>query len=86
MPEKARNLGNSHLDLTHISLVAQPGRDLGVIGALEEQLDGLNKVQAGLLNAVALAGDVELRAERDEALPFTLENASQNAGALHGGG
>lgn len=57
--------------------------DLGPIRGLKIQLDRFNKVLPGLFDGVALAGDVQFRAEGDEPFAFTLQHARELAGLLH---
>jgi hypothetical protein len=51
----------------------QPLSKLRFAGGLEEQLERFLKVRPGLLDRVALAGDVDFGAQRYEAVTLALD-------------
>src|SRR5512140_3327592 len=59
-PDSTRSLPNGNLDRGHVHFATQPPFDLFGAGLLEEQFECLDEVRAGLLDGLALAGDVEL--------------------------
>ncbi len=58
-----RNPPNGDVEVGDVDLPVETAGDLVGAGYLEEQAEGLLKVSACLLDAVAPAGDVQLRAE-----------------------
>ena len=81
-PDKRRSLPNHHLDVRNEHLGAQPAGDFRLVRGLEEQLQRFDEVGPCGLDGVALARDVELRAECDVRVVFPLDNRSQVAGGL----
>ena len=67
-----RNLPNRNLNLRDEYLAARATHDLFRRSAFEEKFNRLAQVIAGLLDGVALAGDIQFRAERDEPVPLAL--------------
>src|SRR5215471_4720985 len=84
-PEKTRSLGNAYLDRGYVHLTAQALGDFGLVGGFEEELHGLDEIRPSLLDRVTLARDIQLRAQRHEAVAFALNHARQLAGGLHEG-
>src|SRR5579883_1470650 len=82
-PESTRNLPNGDLQTSDEDLVVEPLLYLGRIGTLEEQLQRLGQVALGILDGIALAGDVQFGAEGNIAVSLALDNGSQLMGALH---
>ena len=74
---RTSSLVNGNLEARHVDLVVQPPVDLVLRGSFEEQLHAFLKVGSGFLNGLALTGDVQFRAERDEVLPLSLDECCQ---------
>jgi len=62
---------------------AESPLNFGWVGALQKQLQRLDQVAACVLDAVALAGDVEFRAKRDKPAPLPLDQARQLVNLFH---
>jgi hypothetical protein len=69
-----RNLPTGYLDLRDKDLAAQPLLDLFRRCTLKKQLKRLSEIIPSGLNAIALAGDVQLRAKGNETIPFSLDD------------
>jgi len=82
-PERTRSLPNRDLEACHVELGVQSLLDLGWTGRLEKQLKCFDEISPGLLNSVALAGDVELRAERDIAIALPLDQRGHLLDLFH---
>lgn len=82
-PERARTLPNRNLDLCYKQVRMKPLLDLRGIGGLKEQCQRLDEVGAGFFQGVALAGDIELWAQRYVAVTFTFDYGCQAARLLH---
>jgi hypothetical protein len=76
-PESTRSLPNGDLDLGH-EHVARPA-SLNFFGAraFEEKFEGFLEVAFRFFDALALAGDVEFRAMRDETSSFGRDDRRQ---------
>lgn len=53
------------------------------VGNLEEKLDRLGEIFAGLLNGVPLAGNIQLWTERDVALPLLFNHGGELLDLFH---
>src|SRR5262245_22623852 len=81
-PERTRRLPTDSVEARDEDVVLQSAPDLCRVGALEEELDSLLQVRSSFLDGRALARDVELRAERDEAPALTRDDRGE-AGGTH---
>ena len=57
-----------------VDLSVEALRDLLWTRGLKEKAEGLAQVGTRFLNAVALAGDVQLRTERDEPIALSFDD------------
>ena len=73
-PERTRSLPKQNLNLRHEDFLVKPSGDFGRRGCLEEQRERFNEVGSRFFNRRALAGNVEIRAERDETIIFTFDD------------
>ncbi len=73
-PERMRSLPNRNLHSGNVNFFVHTRLNLFGGCSLEEQLKGLSKVQAGLFDCIALAGDIKFRAKRYVSALFTLNN------------
>ena len=83
-PESGRNLPNTDLDTSHEDLSGEAFLDLGRVGGLEEELQGLDEVGASLLDRGTLAGDIYLGAEAHVAIALPQEDGRELVGGRHG--
>src|SRR5262249_36934371 len=81
--DSMRSLCNRDLDRGDVDLAVQAFGNLGRTRRLEEQLNGFLKVGARLLDRVALAGDIDLRTQRHEAIAFALDQRRQSSPFAH---
>jgi hypothetical protein len=72
-PESLRNLPTANLDLGNEDLSAEAFLDFRRGSAFEKQLYRIAEVVPRLFDGAALAGDVQFRAEGDEAIAFTVD-------------
>src|SRR3546814_806472 len=79
LPDSTRRLGNRHLDGGDVYLLVQPLANLGRRSGLEEQSQCFDQVVTRLLDAVALTGDIQLRAVRHVPVVLAFDNGSQLA-------
>src|SRR3954454_9108369 len=82
-PERMRNLPDRNIQARHKDLGMQTFSHFGRRGGLEEQRERFREVVTRLLDGVALASDVKLRAERDVAVAFTLDDCGKLLGPFH---
>ena len=77
------SLPNWDLDLghEHVAMVSSP--HLGRVCCFEKQRQCFDQVCPGLFDRRALAGDVEFRTQRDEAIVLSLDDGGQALSALH---
>ena len=68
-PERVPSLPNLHVERCDVELALEALPDLTVARSLEEEGDSLLDVMASLLDAVALAGNVEFGAQGNVAVP-----------------
>jgi len=76
-PERTRSLPNLYLESGNKHFPVLPAVDLSLVGSFQEQFNCFLKVLAGGLDGVALAGNVELRAQSDIASTFALNNGRE---------
>jgi len=74
-PERVRSLPNGHLDRGYVDFAAQSLLDLRRIGGFKEELQRFDQVSSRLLDGLPLAGKIQLRTERDVAVPLTHDEA-----------
>jgi hypothetical protein len=82
-PEKTRSLPNFYLESRDKNFSVSSALDLTLVSGLQKQFNGFLKILAGRLNGVTLAGNVELGAQSDVTIPFTLDDGRQLLHALH---
>src|SRR5260370_25861469 len=82
-PERVRSLPNLHVERCDVELALEALPDLTLARRLEEEGDRLLDVVASLLDAVALAGNVEFGAQGNVAVPFAVDPGSDMLDALH---
>ncbi len=68
VPERHGSLGNAYLQGRDEGLRGQPLADLLFGGALKKKLNGLPQVAFGLLDGIALAGDINFRTQSHETI------------------
>src|SRR5258707_12269266 len=73
-PERTRSLPTRHLNLSHENFVVKTPGDFGWSGRFEEQRERLDEVGSRFFNRRALARNVELGAQRYEAVVLTCDN------------
>jgi hypothetical protein len=78
-----RSLPNRNLDLRYEHFTMHAARDLVVASSLKKKRKSLDEVCPGFLYGCPLAGDIEFRAKRDEAVVFPLDNGGQSSQLLH---
>src|SRR6478672_409098 len=76
-PESTRSLGNVDLDFRYVHFAVHTAADFIRRRAFEKQLKSFLQVFARVLDRIALAGDVQLRAERDVAVAFALDHRGE---------
>jgi hypothetical protein len=76
-PDRTRSLPTGYLQTSDEHLTPHSPLDLLGAGTLEEQFDGLAQVIAGGLDGIALAGDVEFRAQGNVPVPLALNQSCQ---------
>src|SRR6266853_374552 len=76
-PEKTPSLGIRRLEPRDEHLRMKTALDLFVRRAFEEKLDRFFQIGRRFFYRLALAGDIELRAERDVALAFALDDCGE---------
>jgi hypothetical protein len=76
-PERVRSLANSDAETSDVDLAVQSPTYFGRLGGFKEEFDGLHQVLAGFFDCSSLARDIELRAERNEAVPLALNYRSE---------
>src|SRR5580700_9683565 len=77
LPDRTRSLPSGNLHLSDVHVAMQALLQLFRRCALEEQLQCLPEVVPGLFNAVPLAGDVQLGAERNVPIAFRFDDCRQ---------
>ncbi len=77
-PDKVRSLPNGNLELRYENLATDAFLDFFGRSALEEELERFSQVFPSRLDRVALAGDIEFRAQRHVAVAFTLNNCCES--------
>ena len=82
-PERVRSLPNLHVERRDVELALEALPDLTLARSLKEEGDRLLDVMASLLDAVALAGNVEFGAQGNVAVPFVVDPGSDMLDALH---
>lgn len=68
LPDRTGSLANLDLHRTDLNVAAEAFGNFPGIGRFEQEFDGLAQVGAGLVRRIALAGDVQLRAQGHVAL------------------
>lgn len=76
-PLRTGSLPNGNLDAGDVELAFPPPLDLVGWCRFEEQLQRLGEVRAGFGDGVALAGDIELRADGDIAVVFGFDDGGE---------
>ena len=82
-PDRTRSLPNRYLDLSNEDLSVRSAGGLRQGCGLEEPGEGFDQVRRRLFDRSALTGDVELRAQRYEAVVFALDDGRQAVGRVH---
>src|SRR6266498_4142561 len=59
-------------------LSLQPPLDFRFVRALDEELHRLAEVRRGVFNRIALAGNVQFRTERDEAVALAVDHCRES--------
>ena len=83
LPENTPNLGMDGLEAGHKDFVMEPFGEFLRRRALEEQFNGLTQVGQCLFHGVALAGNIEFRAQRHVTVALALEDRCELAFLLH---
>ena len=73
-PERTRSLLHRYLDLRHEDFVAVAPGDFRRVCGLEKKSQRLDQISAGLFDGCALARDIELRAQRYEAINLSFND------------
>src|SRR5438874_4446422 len=82
-PERSRSLPNRNLDLSHENFIVKPPGDFGRFSRFKKQRERLNEVGARFFDRIALARDIEFRAQRHETIVVTFDNGGQALRRLH---
>lgn len=82
-PDSTRSLPNRDLDPSYEHFAVQPARDLGRVGRLKEEFQGLDEIGSRGLDRIALAGDIQFGAQRDVSVIFALDDGGQLVLGLH---
>ncbi len=72
-PERTRSLPNRDLDLGDKNFRVETLFDLARVGGFKEQSPGLDQIGAGLLDRVALTGDVQIGTQGYKAVVLALD-------------
>ncbi len=75
-PESTRSLDNRHLYVRHVDFIMQPTLNLAGRSSLAKELKRFLKIGTSLGHALALACDVEFRAECNVEVALALDNRS----------
>lgn len=82
-PDRTRSLPNRDLDLGHKHIAVVPPPHFGRIRCFEKERQCFNQVCPRLFDGRTLAGDVQLRTQRDECIVFSLDDGGQALRSLH---
>jgi len=83
-PARTRSLPNRDLDLSYEDLAVEAARNLGWGGGFEKERKRFNEVRTCLFDRIALACDVEFRAECYKPVVFTLDDRRHLSQVRHG--
>src|SRR5437763_8253706 len=81
--ENTPSLARRDLQRLHLNLSLQPSLDLRFVRALDEELHRLAEVRRGVFDRIALAGNVQLRTERDEAIALAVDHRRESPYDAH---
>ena len=80
-----RNPLNGDIEVGDVDISVAAVGELGVTGRFDEEAWGFLKFGAGLLDRVALTGDVQVRAAGDIVVVFALDDGCDPLRELHSG-
>jgi len=82
-PERTRSLPNLNLDLSYENLRVLPRFDFRRLRGLKKKLDCFLQIGACILDAIALARDIELGTQGDISATLSLDNCRELPNVLH---
>src|SRR2546421_6222627 len=83
LPERRRSLPNRYLDARYKHLVVQPLHDFCLVGGFQEEFQGFLEVCMSLFYCSALAGNVQLRTQRNVHVILALDQSRESSRLLH---
>ena len=82
-PDRTRSLPNRDLDLSNEDFTLEAPFDFRGRSGFIKQCERFDQVSSRLLNRIALAGDVELRAKGNETIVLAFDDRGQAVRWLH---
>lgn len=76
-PGSTRSLPKGDVDRRHVNFLVQTFLAFFGRGGFEKQLQGFPEIGAGFLDGLALAGDVQFRAQGDVPITLALDNCRE---------
>src|SRR5256885_13438985 len=82
-PENTPSLASRDLQRRHINFSLQPPLDFRAVRAFDEELHRLAEVRRRVFDRIALAGNVQLGTERDEAIALAVDHCRESPYIAH---